>query len=265
MKSKSITKVECRHRRNYTNLDRGSKCTHRYELIYFVSGSGGLKIEGTFLPFEKETIYLLKPLTYYEICMGEGTLFDRYHISFSSANITEDLAEFVKTVFDQNNSCAIIKDFSVNELRRIFSGITFAKNLAEKEREAYITATLQQILILISTAHNKRSVTHSDEFASQVADFISKSLENNKFLTLDEIAKTFFVSKFYLCRVFKSYSGTSIHAYINQKRIMKAKQYIDSGMGAKEVSEAVGYQDYSAFYRAYVKVMGISPKSKKGE
>lgn len=265
MKNRSIARVEYRHRRNYTSLDSGSKCTHRYELIYFVSGSGGLKIEGVFLPFEKETIYLLKPLTYYEICMGDSSLLDRYHISFSTANITEDLAEFVSSVLGENDSCAAIKDFSINELRRIFSGLTFAKNFADKERDAYVTATLQQILILLSTSKNKRSVTHSDEFAAQVADFISESIENNKFLTLDEIAKTFFVSKFYLCRIFKSYSGTTIHAYINQKRIMKAKQYLDSGISAREVSSAVGYQDYSAFYRAYIKVMGTSPKSKKGE
>jgi AraC-like DNA-binding protein len=87
---------------------------------------------------------------------------------------------------------------------------------------------------------------HAPNLASDSFRIIFKSL-------------AFFVSKFYLCRVFKGYSGTSIHAYINKKRIMMAKEYIENGMSARAASEAVGYQDYSAFYRAYVKIVGKSP------
>ena len=52
---------------------------------------------------------------------------------------------------------------------------------------------------------------------------------------------------------------------MNHKRIMIARQYIKSGMSAKDASKMVGYTDYSAFYRAYVKVVGKSPTSHGGE
>ena len=84
-------------------------------------------------------------------------------------------------------------------------------------------------------------------------------------MTLDNLARYFFVSKFYLCRVFKKHNGISIHSYINQKRIIIAKQYIDSGMSAAAAADMVGYADYSAFYRAYVKIVGRSPTAQKGE
>jgi AraC-like DNA-binding protein len=234
-------------------------------MIYIVSGRGGIKIEGALLPFEEETIYLLKPLTYYEIYSDEPCESKRYHISFSSSDVGENLGELVRSLFIENSACAIIRDFSVDEISRIFAGFDFAEKLPADGRDKYVSAMLMQILILLSSSENKQSYSSPDELAAEIADFISESLDDNRFLTLDEIAKTFFVSKFYLCRVFKGYSGISVHAYINQKRVMKAKQYIDSGMSAKAASKAVGYQDYSAFYRAYVKIVGKSPKSEKGE
>lgn len=265
MKDQGISKVECYHISEGLDFNRVDKCSHRYEMIYITTGKGTLKIEGTSLPLENETIYIIKPLTYYEICSDEGEAMDRYHISFSSQNVGSDLYDFVKSLFFNDSACAIVKDFSVSEIARIFAGLDFAERLSPKGKEQYMTAMLMQVLVLLSSSNNRKSCSSSKELASEIADFISKSLEENRFLSLDDIAKTFFVSKFYLCRVFKSYSGISVHAYINKKRIMMAKQYIDSGMSAKSASEAVGYQDYSAFYRSYVKVTGKSPKSEKGE
>ena len=269
MKSKTAGRVDCRYASGYEPYDLGSKCSHRYEMIYVVLGGGGIKIEGSLLPFEKGTIYLLKPLTYYEIYCDEPCESERYHISFSSSDIAgvgENPGELVKSLFAENSACAIIRDFSVDEISRIFAGLDFAEKLSADGRDKYVSAMLTQILVLLSSSENKESHHSSpDELAAEIADFISASLGDNRFLTLDEIAKAFFVSKFYLCRVFKGYSGISVHAYINQKRIMMAKQYIDSGMSAKAASEAVGYRDYSAFYRAYVKIVGKSPKSEKGE
>lgn len=265
MKKSIVATAEFTHVDSYIESDKGVRCSHKYELIYFLSGNGGIKIEGSHVPFEKETIYLIKPLTYYEVCEADGEDIDRYHISFTTSCINEDMHSVISPLLCDNKACSVIKNFSLYELNRIFEGLSFADNLVGDVRNSYLSAMLQQILAILTAAKDKRSFSSSDELASKVADLISESLENDRFPTLDDIANTFFVSKYYLCRVFKNYSGTSIHAYINRKRIMKAKQYIDSGISAKSAASAVGYQDYSAFYRAYVKIIGSSPKSVKGE
>jgi AraC-like DNA-binding protein len=40
---------------------------------------------------------------------------------------------------------------------------------------------------------------------------------------------------------------------------MYARQLIESGTTAAGAAEKVGFGDYSAFYRAYVKIVGKSP------
>ena len=82
-----------------------------------------------------------------------------------------------------------------------------------------------------------------------------------KDVSLDRLARRFFVSKYHLCRAFKEYSGISVHAYVNHKRIIFAKSLIESGMTASGAAEKVGFGDYSAFYRAYVKILGKSPNA----
>lgn len=265
MKKQTKSRIDCQHFIGFSDSDFGKKCNHLYEMIYVVSGNGGIKIEGTFLPFEKHTIYLLKPLTYYEIFADSGAESERYHVSFSSANLGEELRTFLSSLFADNTPCAIHRDFSFSEISRIFNGLNYADKLSGEGREQYLSAMVVQLLVFISSLDKRNVVASSNDLAAEVADYIMDNIKNCNFLSLDEIAKTFFVSKYYLCRIFKSYSGISIHAYINHKRIMIAKQYMDSGMSAMDASKKVGYLDYSAFYRAYVKVVGKSPRSEKGE
>ena len=78
-------------------------------------------------------------------------------------------------------------------------------------------------------------------------------------LTLDFLSKRFLVSKYYICRAFKKHNGISVHGYIVQKRIMLAKQLIESGIGAAVAAKQVGFCDYSAFYRAFVRIIGRPP------
>ena len=240
-------------------------CDYKYEIIYVMSGEGSFFVEGAEVQFARDSFFIVKPFTYYRINAKDEPSLIRYSITFSNDDISESLLGFADSLFSHNASCAIIKDFNCDELDRILLGIRFADKLSGEQRKQYFSSLLSQLLILLSSAETKFSYSNTNEMMSELTDYIIDNLENGNIVSLDEIAKTFFVSKFYLCRVFKKHKGISIHSYINQKRIMMAKQYIDSGISAKAASELVGYGDYSAFYRAYVKVVGQSPKSQKGE
>ena len=97
----------------------------------------------------------------------------------------------------------------------------------------------------------------SEELGARVMRFLNENLDKD--LSLDTISRHFFVSKYYLCRAFKRHNGISIHGYVNQKRVINAKRLIDSGESASVAAYKVGFGDYSAFFRAYVKIVGASP------
>ncbi|MDE6302557.1 MAG: AraC family transcriptional regulator, partial [Clostridia bacterium] len=93
---------------------------------------------------------------------------------------------------------------------------------------------------------------------SCVLDYIDGNLE--KPLTLDELESVAFTSKYYLSRIFKEETNSTIHQYILKKRLLLSKKYIEQGLPVNEVYLKCGFMDYSNFFRAFKQEYGITPK-----
>lgn len=79
-------------------------------------------------------------------------------------------------------------------------------------------------------------------------------------ISLDQIAKLFFVSKEYLSKVFKQEFGRNVTDYILHLRMDKAKDWLsDESIPIKAVAEMSGYEDVAYFYRVFKKYYGIAP------
>lgn len=78
-------------------------------------------------------------------------------------------------------------------------------------------------------------------------------------LTLDHIATHFFLSKHYLCRLFKEQTGTTVVEYLLQCRIAKACLLLQQGHSVQRSGELSGFSDNSHFIRTFRGRMGTSP------
>ena len=61
-------------------------------------------------------------------------------------------------------------------------------------------------------------------------------------------------------RTFKSQTGQTLHQYITRRRILKAAELIGSGTSVSKAASACGYEDYSAFLRAFKSIFKVTPK-----
>lgn len=91
-----------------------------------------------------------------------------------------------------------------------------------------------------------------------LCSFIEEHMEED--LSLERLAKEFFVSKYHIAHVFKNSLGLSIHQYITKKRLALSREAILSGERITEAYQTCGFGDYSSFYRSFKKEYGISPK-----
>ena len=78
-------------------------------------------------------------------------------------------------------------------------------------------------------------------------------------LDIGELANTFFISKYHMMRLFRQETGTTIHLYVTQKRLLLARSLIDDGMRATEACYRCGWRSYSSFTRACTKHFGSTP------
>lgn len=91
-----------------------------------------------------------------------------------------------------------------------------------------------------------------------IADYLSENCERS--VTLDELVEQFYLSKSYICRIFKEVTGYTISEYTNIHRIRKAKRYLEeTDMSISQIAHALGYESLTYFERMFKTYMTISP------
>ncbi|WP_353405929.1 helix-turn-helix transcriptional regulator [Pseudoteredinibacter isoporae] len=94
--------------------------------------------------------------------------------------------------------------------------------------------------------------------------FVLQSINNNLAVPpdIDWLAKETGLSRSNLLNTFKASVGMNLSDYLLQQRMESARSFIRSGKNTVlETALSVGYQDQSAFGRAYKRYFGHSPKN----
>ncbi len=134
------------------------------------------------------------------------------------------------------------------------------------ESSILLTSMLLKLLLEVNRVYDESrqleaeeegSLAHSEKI-DDIVRYISEHLEEK--LSLDDLTKKFYLSKYYLCHEFKKVTGFTVFDYIRYKRILSAKTKFQNGQPINEVWRELGYEDYSNFYRTFKKITGMSPK-----
>ena len=128
---------------------------------------------------------------------------------------------------------------------------------AQALRDTYIL----QLLILL----NRLSAARADATAEKTVDskiaavlsYINEHLTET--LDVDTLAERAYLSRYHFMRLFKAQTGSTVHAYVRQKRLLNAARMIREGVPAARASAESGFADYSAFHRAFTESFGVSP------
>ncbi len=234
-------------------------CHDNYEILFVCSGEGRYVVEGSSYPINPGTLMVIRPFQYHYVQLSTESSYERFVINFSESHLVDDALRLIGSLMQ-----------SIDASGRFYAAGTLADGVAStferfetalalplSERNAYARLLLSELVVLLSVSGGQQMANDEGELGARVIKYLNENIDRN--ISLDKLAKRFFVSKYYLCRAFKKHNGISVHGYINQKRVAYAKQLIDSGETASGAAYRVGFGDYSAFYRAYVKIVGKAP------
>ena len=148
-----------------------------------------------------------------------------------------------------------------------FLGNLFRTGVKEAERDQIESngivlgntiTILSQIARALHESGTKRMKAEKPDLLDKIMVYIEENLSRK--ITLEDTAKYFYVSVSTVTQLFRQKMGTSFYHCVTQRRLIAAKSLIAQNMLLEDVSRAVGFSDYSSFYRAFKKEYGITPR-----
>ena len=235
-------------------------CHDGFELIYISDGRGRFIVEGTGYDVRPGIVFFFRPHEYHYVDVRPGEPYERQVLHFTRESVDERVGIFLDLLdahpFGEGN-CYAEGDLP-HEFSALLRGFDAIRNLPEEQQAVYCRTRLSDLIVMLATSDSRSGNPISERLGGRVVRYLNEHIETNE--TLDDLAKRFLVSKFYLCRSFKEHNGISIHGYLTRKRVMIAKSRIEDGVSAAVAAQEVGFGDYSAFFRAYRRIVGRSPR-----
>ena len=123
--------------------------------------------------------------------------------------------------------------------------------------QAELYSAVFRLIVLLCEGDHTRAHTSVSGIQSAV-NYINEHISED--LTIEDICKSVYMSKYYFCRLFKEKTGMTVMKYILQTRIMMAKEMLRSGnMPIAHISEACAFSSISYFSRIFKSETGMTP------
>lgn len=136
------------------------------------------------------------------------------------------------------------------------------------KEEGFANALYRQVLFLeFMIQLNRAAISDCLEYPDTIScnqtvvnmiQYINANL--TKELSIEHLSSVFYLSRYYMMRIFKEETGYTIGRYITYKRLSLARELINSNVPITQVCYECGFKDYSTFSRAYKNLYGHSPR-----
>lgn len=222
-----------------------------HEIYILDQGERMYIIDGVLFELKRGDAVLIAP---HEFHSTGGGGFRRYLISFQESYLD---IYFTKRAKEELLACFLEKKLRLTPqamqelLDRIRPRINQPLSAAE-------FASVMEILNRCAKEPVMPPLSEKNKLASEIIEYIGKNY--TAIATLEEIAGKFYITKYYLCRLFKEYTGMSVFAYINTQRIQSA---CDTLARTKEpvskIAAQAGFHSSMYFCRMFKAVTGTTP------
>ncbi len=234
--------------------------TDRYEIFLFLTGNAEFHVEGNIYTSHPKDLYIMNPQ-------------EMHHNVFLSSDRYVRIVIHLYLDYFEKNHCPELKDVFWNRplgtnaqipahiMSREMYGLIMKMNRYLQDG-AYDIANyvLLEFLYLLNHVREPLTIpTPADARIQDILLYINEHLTEE--LSLDILSGAFFISKYHLCKIFKSITGYTINRYINYKRLLLVRELHSNGQTLLQASVAAGFNSYAHFYKMYKKEFGESPRT----
>ncbi len=232
-----------------------------YELLYIRSGHAFVTSNTETVELNGPALILHQPYMLHRASVEGDEMYERFIVYFNkelAGRLRGWIPEFQK-VFFGCMSYLTLESEDVRRLDPLFDELErrFAKNRF-RGCEILLTLLLDEVISTVAPGRI-RTVLEKHSYISDVLVSIADNCEQE--MTVEGLAKQFFVSRAKLAVDFKEYTGMTVKQYILLTRINHAKHLLNTeDMTLSQVAMRCGFCDDSHFINTFRRFEGITPK-----
>ncbi|MFJ7513035.1 AraC family transcriptional regulator [Peribacillus simplex] len=249
---------------------------HRYEVFYFHSGKCNYLIGSNIYMLEPGDILLMNGMTLHSPKVDLNDQYVRSIVHFEHEGITPFLHSLhslnvLKPFQEYNNYRLSLRGCEKEEVECILQRM--AHYFEKKDTFNYNRFRLNFIDLLYVIFDQFQSSTeiidktkvpnNKENCVQRIITYLEENYEAD--ITLETLQSHLHVNKFYLTKLFKQITGTTIMTFLYEYRINEAKKMflLDKDISVTTVSYKVGFKHLSHFSRLFKQHVGISPEAFK--
>lgn len=240
---------------------------HEFDkIVLLLSGRVDYTVEGSTYALKSWSVLLIKHHTIHRALIDKSEPYERIIIYLDGKYFARSMPEARLTdCFDQADRSGRHLLLPTERQRRAIEAVLSAYEEAAEDsgfgaealRESFIIQLLIYIGRMTAASSGETAESQYDPKIRRVLSYINENLGRE--LSVEQLAEQAYLSKYHFMRLFKAQTGSSVHSYVRQKRLLHAARLIREGMTVGKAAAESGFGDYSAFHRAFRESFGISP------
>lgn len=245
----------------------------QYEIYYFHRGDCKFLIHHNIYHLKPEDIIIMNGLTAHRANPSRQELYERSVVHFSPKWILPAIEALpmdgLLSPFEEMNNY-ILRGRDTGERQIILDciqkidQITKTENFkpeVESELQVLLITLLIQIFKLSKKENEKLTEQKSEKMlhVEEIAKYIQRNYKHK--ITLDNLSAEVNLSKFYLSRIFKEVTGTTVMDYVMTCRLNQAKYEVEMSPNKtlQEVARDAGFESPAHFSRLFKERLGMTP------
>ena len=244
---------------------------HKYEIYYEIEGTRRYFIEDAAYIVNAGSVVLIGENQIHKTASVGDTPSSRIVMNFSGeyldslAEIFPDVDFFSFLNEEHNHLLCNLSVKQQNQIQSVLQQLILLQEEVTPESDAMRKMMLATLLLTLKSLcriqqeQGGENGRVSNQIVDQIQGYIAEHYAEK--LTLTGIASQFYISPYYLSRLFKRAINLSLIEYINGVRIKAAQNLIEkSNESVSEVAEKTGFMTTAHFRRVFKDATGLSPQ-----
>ena len=234
-----------------------------HKVIIFLSGKAAYHIEGKSYYLKPWDILLVNRHAIHKPEIDFSVPYERFVLWIRDDLAQTDLLRCFQNAIDRSFNLIRLDSGTQEKLKQLLYELEAALKDEKFGSDLLGTALFTQFMVYVNRIFLEKQYIYdtrsysSDSQIEELLRYINHNLTED--LSIETLARKYYLSKYHMMRKFKEETGYTIHNYIVSKRLLLARTQIAEGTPVLKAAQLSGFSDYTTFSRAYKKQFGSAP------